>query len=195
MNKCVETQQRKSQLRSDLRHQLSALTDEQKKSASEKIQTHLKELLKNEKGLWGAYQNLNSEPALAWAEISSHIQWAFPVTDENQMEFRASPSRFKVSDIKIKEPVDGLPVKAEQLNGVVIPALGYDTDGYRLGRGGGYYDRYFGGSSQIKKVGVCFSFALSEELPHEEHDIVCDWIVTEQKCVAAKQSKGAVKWN
>jgi 5-formyltetrahydrofolate cyclo-ligase len=188
LNKRVEIQQKKSQSRSDLLRAISRLTPGQKSAVSQQLQSHLRELLKNEKGLWGAYRNLNSEPALNWAEVSDQIQWAFPaVTGQQQMQFRASPGRFKFSDLKIEEPVDGLPISAEQLNGVVMPGLGFDSQGHRLGRGGGYYDRYFGGQPEIKKIGVCFSFAFSESLPHEEHDIVCDWVVTEKQCVATGQ--------
>ena len=75
---------------------------------------------------------------------------------------------------KILEPL-GDPVKdLSQIGAVVVPALRIDQSGYRLGQGGGYYDRAL---PQLTawKIGLVYAGELnSEELPHEAHDVPMD---------------------
>ena len=75
---------------------------------------------------------------------------------------------------KILEPL-GDPVKdLSQIGAVVVPALRIDQSGYRLGQGGGYYDRALPHFTAWK-IGLVYAGELnSEELPHEAHDIPMD---------------------
>ena len=55
---------------------------------------------------------------------------------------------------------------------VVVPGVAFDKHGNRLGRGGGYYDRFLAGlSPQVKRIGLAFDFQLLKELPVVSHDI------------------------
>ena len=65
---------------------------------------------------------------------------------------------------------------------ILIPLLGYSKSGFRLGYGGGYYDKYLSknGVGEVKKIGVAFSFQEVEEIPVEDHDERLDWILTEK---------------
>ena len=65
---------------------------------------------------------------------------------------------------------------------IFLPLLGYSKSGFRLGYGGGYYDKYLSknGVGDVKKIGVAFSFQEVEEIPVEDHDERLDWILTEK---------------
>ena len=65
---------------------------------------------------------------------------------------------------------------------ILIPLLGYSKTGFRLGYGGGYYDKYLSknGIGDVKKIGIAFSFQEVEEIPVEDHDERLDWILTEK---------------
>ena len=65
---------------------------------------------------------------------------------------------------------------------ILIPLLGYSKSGFRLGYGGGYYDKYLSknGVGNVKKIGIAFSFQEVEEIPVEDHDERLDWILTEK---------------
>ncbi len=65
---------------------------------------------------------------------------------------------------------------------ILIPLLGYSKSGFRLGYGGGYYDKYLSknGIGEVKKIGIAFSFQEVEEIPVEDHDERLDWILTEK---------------
>jgi len=60
---------------------------------------------------------------------------------------------------------------------VIVPGIAFDWQKNRLGRGKGYYDRFFE-TNQLLKIGVCFDFQLIETVPNSEHDICMDIIIT-----------------
>ncbi len=62
----------------------------------------------------------------------------------------------------------------------IIPALSYDSEGYRLGYGKGFYDRFLSEHRNILKIGICYSECMEKHLPHEEYDIPADMVITEK---------------
>jgi 5-formyltetrahydrofolate cyclo-ligase len=70
---------------------------------------------------------------------------------------------------------------------IFIPGLAFDVKGYRLGYGGGFYDRVLRETSALK-VGVCYSFQLLESLPVEPHDVPVDLILTEDGIIRCQKS-------
>ncbi|HHU23198.1 MAG TPA: 5-formyltetrahydrofolate cyclo-ligase [Clostridiales bacterium] len=69
---------------------------------------------------------------------------------------------------------------------ILVPALSFDQKGYRLGQGGGYYDRFLAGC-QAFTVGLCREAMLSHRLPHEKHDIPVKCLVTEKRIMRLPQ--------
>ncbi|MBR6790278.1 MAG: 5-formyltetrahydrofolate cyclo-ligase [Oscillospiraceae bacterium] len=61
----------------------------------------------------------------------------------------------------------------------VLPGLGFDLQGYRLGYGKGYYDRFLS-RYPGKNVGVCYNICLKALLPHGRYDKMVDVLVTEK---------------
>ena len=59
----------------------------------------------------------------------------------------------------------------------LVPGLAFDRQGWRLGRGKGYYDRMLAGLGGIR-CGVAFDFQHVESVPHETLDQKMDWIIT-----------------
>lgn len=68
---------------------------------------------------------------------------------------------------------------------ILVPGLAYSYQGYRLGFGKGYYDRYIAnnGHHKFAKLGICYHQDLLEFLPHQNHDKKMDYIVTEQTII------------
>ncbi len=62
---------------------------------------------------------------------------------------------------------------------VVVPGLAFDRRGYRLGRGGGYYDRFLSRPVSSKVVGLAFSWQVVHELPIDPWDVPVGAVVTE----------------
>jgi len=74
---------------------------------------------------------------------------------------------------------------------IVVPALTYDKGGYRLGYGGGYYDRYLAGISAFT-AGLARERLVKDSLPREAHDIAVHCLVTEDACVRMRNCEGTL---
>jgi len=79
-----------------------------------------------------------------------------------------------VTKKKISEPIGPALEDLSSIGAIVVPALRIDQSGYRLGQGGGYYDRALPHLTAWK-IGLVYAGELnSETLPHEAHDIPLD---------------------
>src|SRR5262245_65148100 len=71
----------------------------------------------------------------------------------------------------ILEPVDPGTIALTARDVVLLPGLAFDRNGWRLGRGGGHYDRAFPpGTESPWLVGVGYTFQWLAELPHDSRD-------------------------
>ena len=85
------------------------------------------------------------------------------------------------SMLGIPAPPDSAEVAGpEELELIIVPALTYDRAGYRLGYGGGYYDRYLLRTSAFT-VGLARERLIMDELPREPHDIAVKCLITEKR--------------
>ncbi|WP_374623605.1 5-formyltetrahydrofolate cyclo-ligase [Devosia sp.] len=76
-------------------------------------------------------------------------------------------------------PEDGAPRVVPDV--ILMPLLGFDSQGTRLGYGGGYYDRTLAGlATRPRLIGFAFALQEVERIPREPHDVPLDMIVTEQ---------------
>lgn len=83
-----------------------------------------------------------------------------------------------------KEPVVRVPVDPGEVDVVIAPGLAFDAHGYRLGYGGGLYDRYL---SQLRRessrVGIAFHLQVVPSVPHGRGDEPLDVVVTETETI------------
>ncbi|MHC4623428.1 MAG: 5-formyltetrahydrofolate cyclo-ligase [Planctomycetota bacterium] len=88
---------------------------------------------------------------------------------------------FSTESSGLRNPVTGLPMPLGQIDLVVTPALGFDENGNRLGRGGSYYDRFFSNRElRAVRCGFAFSEQQVEAIPVAEHDEPMDFLVTDE---------------
>lgn len=81
----------------------------------------------------------------------------------------------------IWEPTLDCPLIArEEIDLVIVPALCYDRRGFRLGYGGGYFDRWLSGYQGVT-VGMCRQAVLQDAVPVEGHDKPVQAVVTEEQ--------------
>ncbi len=79
----------------------------------------------------------------------------------------------------ILEP-SGQDIGQEEYAGIdlaIVPGMGFDSHGHRLGRGKGYYDRLLRCMPSAHLMGVCFPFQILPEIPHEAHDIDMEAVI------------------
>ena len=188
----------KLNVRRELLLKINTLASSARESYSISIQNKLKNEMAVQSGVWVGYQALSDEPAINFSQAAPHITWAYPYLSENDAEpglsFKKSVLNYKRSHLGFAEPVDGENVSLNEVEGVVMPAVGFDLKGFRLGRGGGYYDRSFS-QFKNKKIGVCFDLSFVASLPSESHDVRCETIITEKQVYQVGSAKGEQKWN
>ena len=140
----------------------------------------------------GIYYALNGEAdTLKLIEfLWSNNQNAFlPVMHHNSLLFGnfAPNSDLNENTYGIPEPelTKENQVSALELDMVFVPLVAFDQDGYRLGMGGGYYDRAFEKKLKDQKpttpllVGLAYEFQKQNNLVHEPWDVPLDMVVTE----------------
>lgn len=70
--------------------------------------------------------------------------------------------------------------KYREIDIIMVPGVGFDRAGRRLGRGKGYYDRLLPLLGALK-VGVCFGFQLMDEIPVQPHDAIMDMVLSDKR--------------
>lgn len=180
----------KESLREELRGRLRAMTPESRADGSRCILEACRDMPE-----WvrcrsvALYHPRTDEPDLwplvesSWAEGRTVV---LPSCDDSGDAYRwrrvtgpddMVPGRFGILEPRRHcEPVD-----AERLDLAFVPGLGFSTDGGRLGRGKGFYDRLLqslGGS----RFGVAFAFQMLPQVPREGHDVLLDGVVTPSGC-------------
>ena len=63
----------------------------------------------------------------------------------------------------------------------IVPGYAFAADGRRLGKGGGYYDRFLAEHPALFTLGLTYAFLLQEEIPCQEHDIGVNAVITDRK--------------
>ena len=85
------------------------------------------------------------------------------------------PSTFNVPEPLSKE----VPVSPAEMECVLLPLLGFDRQGNRIGYGAGYYDRFLLRNPHLKKIGLAYACQEVDAVPTEENDIPLDMVITE----------------
>lgn len=127
-----------------------------------------------------AYHALSGEPDLsALGPEFRLLTTRARVRPERRLTVHKWHSATEISPIGVRQPPPSTPsIPIGQVDAVVLPALAFDRSGFRLGYGGGFYDRFLADFTG-PTIGVTHSGLLLERLPHEPHDIPLAWIVTE----------------
>lgn len=177
----------KTALRKNLRQVLSACSPQVKAKRDERLTNQLlqlPQLIESRTVL--IYYGIGIEPDTRqlteklWA-LGKTV--AFPVClPQRQMEARAVSSWEELIPGKfgIPQPGDACPIiKKADIDLILVPALACDRQGYRLGQGAGYYDRYLSDYRGVT-VALCGKDAMLPRVPREEHDKAVSILVTDE---------------
>lgn len=95
-------------------------------------------------------------------------------------------SRFVANRWDISEPTSRSDIPAEDIDLVVVPGLGFDLSGHRIGYGGGFYDTLFEHVDSFK-LGMVIDNCLLDHLPADPHDVPVNCIVTGSRTLKLDQ--------
>ena len=183
----------KEALRSSLRVRRSALSKEERARADLRIAGRLLELP----------EVVRADCVFTYLSFGSEVDTRFVITRCWEMRKRVCLPRcaaghtltwHAVEDLAhlvrsrfgMEEPAAGAP-QAQPAGSVysvaLVPGLAFDRRGFRLGYGGGYYDRFLPAFSGVS-IGLCRSDLLSDELPSlSEYDYPVDLVVTDNEAI------------
>ena len=195
-------EKQKAELRNTIRQQLKALPEKEKEVLDREIAKRVLELAEIGNGIIFAYASLSWEAGTGkileelWKEKRSVF---LPRVSGETMEFFLTGSKKDLTEgaFHILEPKAGCRSADESAaeatkTGVrssawissapiLIPGMAFTEHGSRLGKGGGYYDRYLSEHPQCRTMAVCHDLQIVDDLPAEEHDIRPDAIVSEEQ--------------
>ena len=138
----------------------------------------------------GSFMSIRSE--ISTKQLNKTIlemkkKLAFPTIEKNleTLTFKTSNSlkSFKMGKFNIPEPTNNNNEIIPQL--FFVPCLGFDLEGFRIGYGGGFYDKTFSKLKQLNLVFYTVGFAYDDQkqnkLPVEKFDYKLDFVLTEKQ--------------
>ena len=178
----------KKGIRDDLLLKLSSLSFDEFQSLSFKLTNQLIKFLTSlpelQSQIGAGYLPLKAEIAPAYQELlkAYPCSLAFPILFEGEMLF-GIPNGMPKGTTWLEAPY--VPADPEWM---LIPGVGFDLNGARLGRGKGFYDRYLQ-DKDILKIGLAWTEQIIEKVPVEAHDCHMDFIITEEFCWDVNQQE------
>ncbi|MFP4363213.1 MAG: 5-formyltetrahydrofolate cyclo-ligase [Spirochaetia bacterium] len=186
----------KRDLRKIIRRQIEKLSDPEIHSRSEQLVARILNISEfTEARIILSFMPLAGEPDLKPlnnAVLRMGKLLGLPRIYGKQMIFHkvdTCDSGLEVSSFGIAEPcVEAEPVNpeifAEEKTLCIVPGYAFDKTGKRLGKGGGFFDRFLGvWGKDLTAMGICFSFQLLESIPVLEYDMPVDFVVTDESVI------------
>ena len=175
----------KQQIRQQIRQKLNNFSKEEKNKQSANIwqQTEQLSIFQNADIVllyWSLPDEVDTHNFIEKWSKSKTILLPVVVNDGLILRKYSGLSCLKVGKYGIFEPSGGEDfTDFTAIDLCIVPAVAFDTQGNRLGRGKGFYDKLLSRIS-APKIGVCFDIQLIENIPHEDWDIKMDLILSSQ---------------
>jgi len=107
-----------------------------------------------------------------------------PVTHRRSMEVRPYDGEDMMRKGRMGVPEPQTETWHGSIDLIIVPGVVFDQHCHRIGRGGGYYDRFLRKQVTAKKIGVCYSFQLKKHsIPHTFLDHKMDRVITPQQTI------------
>ena len=134
---------------------------------------------------WPVRSEFNAPVALLQHAACASLRLALPFVQKHppQMHYRAWNGHTPASVDEARIPAsDGAPVAPDV---VLVPCVGFTAAGYRLGYGGGYFDRWMAAHPQVTAVGIAWAFSelQAADFEPQPHDQVLSLVLTEHGVV------------
>ena len=182
-----ETKNIKAVLRKEMKERLKGLSEGRKRELDEALCRRLLSLPEfSAPRTVYAYASLSWEPdtwEILRALLSRGFRLALPRVEGREMRFYFVPDlkELSQSSMKIWEPkADAVPADDSEAL-VLVPGMAFSRKGARLGKGGGFYDRFLAAEPDHKTIALAYGFQLMEQIPTGVYDRPVDQIVTENE--------------
>lgn len=181
----------KAEAREEIARRLAQLTPERRREASGRIRRLVAELAEFQQArtvlLFVSLPDEADTRGIIADALAAGKAVAVPKVDRRRKVMEAR--RLHTLDRGLAPGVFGIPepqasevVAPEAVDFVLVPARGFDREGNRIGRGGGYYDRYMAQPGfRAVRCGIGFAAQVLEAVPHDAHDLPVQMLVTENE--------------
>lgn len=125
-------------------------------------------------------------------EIAGRVSLFFPVMlSEKKMSFSKTDmqTQFIKNKFNILEPITSEWVEPTKDDLIILPGLAFDDNGYRLGKGAGYYDRFLELHNRTPTCGVTLKSFIFDSIFSENHDRPADFMVTEKESWSVSRNR------
>jgi 5-formyltetrahydrofolate cyclo-ligase len=182
----------KTSLRSELRNRRNSLSAPVRATYDKAIRQHLSRLVKiRQPGSIACYWPFNGEPdvtPLYKQLIADGCKLALPVVSGNNdrsMKFHAWDTHTRLAKNKygIPEPQASAVIPLANFDMLIVPLVGYDRHGSRLGMGSGYYDRHLEPLRDLStplRLGIAYSLQETDPIDSNSWDIPLHGVVNER---------------
>lgn len=177
----------KKALRLEVKQKYKSLSDRDKEklsqAASLQLRSRLSDLPKGTKiGIFlSMWDELNTLPLIESLKAEGWLTILVPRVEGEEMQFYAyEPNSTSISTYGIIEPTQPTE-EADVPEVMIVPGIAFDTNGGRVGRGKGFYDKYFARYRNLITLKIAFvaDFQVHETVPMESHDMPVDEIITD----------------
>ena len=132
----------------------------------------------------GIYNSFENEIIIHNILLNKNISFYAPSYDKKEKAYHFKKIKKEnniVGKFNIIEPTGSI-ININILDIILIPGIGFDKKGNRLGRGKGFYDRILK-NYEGTKIGICHHFQIINEIPIESWDIKMNYVCTEKKLI------------
>ena len=191
----MNSQEVKTRLRQELKDLRESLSPAEREAAATTTQTSVLNLAEWKKAkvvcLYASFKGELPTTQLLHKVLNSEKRCVLPkVNSEGQPELYEIKSfqDLELSSLEILEPkINCARVNPADIDFFLVPGIGFDRQGNRLGHGSGFYDRLLAQANpKAFLLGYCYDFQRVNAIPHEAHDIVMHAIATPSQIIYIK---------
>lgn len=176
----------KQQMREVLVQRRRMLSAEERAEQSDKILQQLEQMpsFQEAKTVLLYYPMNNEVDVLPLFKKYKHSKMLLlPVSHRKEMTVSPYEGNAQMHRGRFRIPEPTTPSYQGKIDLIVVPAVAFDKKGHRLGRGGGYYDRFIKKQSHATLVGVGYDFQLVNEVPMLLHDQKVHYVITPSQTI------------
>ena len=190
-NKKIDLQLEKSKIRKEILEKRNNLSNEEVEKKSDLIIKNLEKFVRNAENMMIFMDMKNEVRITKLMKLYPEKSFFIPkITDSKNREMKIN--KYEENELVLHkfgyyESSSSDFYNEEILDIVIVPAVVFDFGKNRIGFGGGYYDTFLKKvrekNEKVLFIGVCYDFQIVDEVPTESHDMILNFIVSENKVI------------
>ena len=190
-NRKTDLQIEKDKIRKEILKKRNDLSTEEVEKKSNLVIQNLEKFIKNAQNIMIFMDMKNEVKITKLMKLYPEKSFFIPkITDSKNREMKIN--KYKENELVLHkfgyyESSSSDFYNENILDIVIVPAVVFDFEKNRIGFGGGYYDTFLkkirGENKKVLFVGVCYDFQIVDEVPTESHDMILNFIVSENKVI------------